>query len=75
MQRGPPRRSAGRSAGTSEPMLTRVSLAAYALLARAMPRGFRDDFFDDAVLDFALVLRDADRLKGRTVVGCAIRGL
>jgi len=56
-------------------LLMRLAVVAYRLLGQVMPGGFREAYLEEALHDFALLLREADRFRGRTVIGTAIRGL
>ena len=53
----------------------RLAVALYAVLLRGLPRGWVDAYGPDARSDFQDMLTEADRLKGRTVTGCAVMGL
>ena len=59
----------------SPSVLVRLSVAVYALLARAMPCEFREEYLSEALLDFRLLLHGTDRLRDGTVFGTALLGL
>jgi predicted permease len=52
---------------------SRLGLALYALLLRAMPRRYRRDFGADTMADVTDLLDEAHRLKGHTVIGTTLR--
>lgn len=51
----------------------RVGVSIYALLARLMPRRYREAYLAESVVDLAAMLAESARLRDESVPGTALR--